>query len=278
MVTAARRTEKQENSGPPRQQRLQKVLAAAGLGSRRQCEEYILAGRVTVDGHVVDQLGATVDPERQEIEVDGEPIRPQRKVYYLLNKPPGVLCTHRDPAGRCRVIDLFPADGPRLFTVGRLDENSQGLLIVTNDGELANQLAHPRYRIPRKYRVQVAGIPTQETLNQLKRGLYFAEGKFRAQSVRRVRTRGHSAVLEIVLAGGHNREIRRLLARVGHKVMRLERIAYGPLKLGRLPVGRYRPLKKKEVEALRDLCAKRTRSEASDASQGSRPGSQRRRR
>jgi len=207
-----------------------------------------------------------------------EPIRPQRKVYYMLNKPPGVLCTHRDPAGRCRVIDLFPPDGPRLFPVGRLDENSQGLLIVTNDGELANRLAHPRYRIPRKYRVQVAGIPTQETLNQLRRGLYFAEGKFRVQSVRRIRTRGKSAVLEIVLAGGRNREIRRLLARVGHKVMRLERVAYGPLKLGRLPVGRYRPLKKREVEALRDLCAKRASSETSGAPKSSRSSSKRKRR
>jgi len=148
-------------SGP---QRLQKVLAAAGIGSRRECEEYILAGRVTVDGQVVDQLGVKVDPAKQSIAVDGEPIRLERKVYYMLNKPPGVLCTNRDPSGRPRVIDLFPPDGPRLFTVGRLDEHSQGLLIVTNDGDLANRLAHPRYRIPRTYRVQVAGIPTGDTL------------------------------------------------------------------------------------------------------------------
>ena len=278
VVPTRRKKTHEEPEETPRRQRLQKVLAAAGLGSRRQCEEFILAGRVTVDGQVVDELGVTVDPEQQQIEVDGEPIRPQRKVYYVLNKPPGVLCTHRDPAGRCRVIDLFPPNSPRLFTVGRLDENSQGLLIVTNDGELANRLAHPRYRIPRKYRVQVAGIPTQDTLKQLRQGLHFAEGKFQVQSARRIGTRGKSAILEIVLAGGRNREIRRLLARVGHKVMRLERIAYGPLKLGRLPVGRYRPLKKREVEALRRLCEKKASGEADQSAKTSRSSSRRKRR
>ena len=251
-------------------ERLQKVLAAAGIGSRRQCEEYIVAGRVTVDGEVVQELGTSVNPSRQRIELDGERVRSNRKLYYVVNKPVGVLCTNRDPAGRPRVIDLFPAKGPRLFTVGRLDENSQGLLVVTNDGELANKLAHPRYRVLRTYRVQVAGIPTQATLDSLKRGLHFAEGTFRVQRVRKVRTQGKSTLLEIVLSGGQNREIRRLMARVGHKVMRLERVSFGTLKLGRLPTGHYRALTSAEVEALRNLCAPKASPKSSDRASSSR--------
>ena len=158
--------------------RLQKVLAAAGIGSRRQCEEYILSGRVAVDGTIVQHLGSRADPLRQRIEVDGEPIKPDRKRYFLLNKPKGYLCTNRDPAGRPRAVDLIPDVGARLFTVGRLDENSEGLILVTNDGELANQLAHPRYRIPKVYQVQVVGNPSRETLNQLRRGIRFSTGSF----------------------------------------------------------------------------------------------------
>lgn len=233
--------------------RLQKALAQAGLGSRRHCEEYILAGRVEVDGKFITDLGTRVDPSTQKIAVDGQTLRTERKYYFLLNKPKGYLCTNNDPAGRPRAIDLFPADMARLFTVGRLDENSQGLLFVTNDGELGNLLAHPRYRVPKTYRVQVAGNPTRETLEQLRRGLYFAEGKFTVQSARALKSKGKSTFLEIVLNEGQNREIRRLFARVGHKVIQLERIAFGPLRLGHLAIGKYRPLKAPELKALRDL-------------------------
>jgi 23S rRNA pseudouridine2605 synthase len=235
--------------------RLQKFLASAGFGSRRQCEEYILAGRVTVDGQTVVELGTRVDPSRQKIHVDGELIRTQAKRYFVLNKPAGYLCTHSDPEGRARAIDLVPHDGPRLFTVGRLDESSEGLILVTNDGELANRLAHPRYEVPRKYRVHVAGRPTPETLRQLRRGLVFEEGTFRVQGVRKVGGKGNSTFLEIDLKQGRNREIRRMLARVGHKVMHLERIAFGPLNLGRLPLGKYRRLTDNELKALRALAA-----------------------
>ena len=230
--------------------RLQKVLAAAGVGSRRHCEELILAGRVVVDGKAANELGVRVDPFAQQIALDGEPIRVQAKRYYLLNKPRGVLCTNSDPAGRARVIDLFPEDGPRLFTVGRLDEHSQGLLLVTNDGELANRLAHPRYQVPRTYHLQVAGRPNREAFATLKRGLRFSDGQFRVESVRRLSSRGRSTKLEIVLRHGHNREVRRLFARIGHKVMQLKRVAFGPLKLGRLGEGRYRDLKPTELDAL----------------------------
>ena len=235
--------------------RLQRFLAMAGAGSRRHCEEFILAGRVTVDRETIRELGFRVVPGDQDVRLDGERVRVERKTWYLLNKPTGYLCTNNDPDGRPRVIDLFPKDRERLFTVGRLDENSQGLLLVTNDGDLAHRLAHPRYRVPRVYQVQVAGIPDRELLEQLKRGLYFAEGRFKVADARLVTVRKSSAVLELVLMEGQNREIRRLLAKVGHKVQRLERVALGPLELGDLPVGSYRLLTPQEIAALSKLVA-----------------------
>jgi 23S rRNA pseudouridine2605 synthase len=239
-------------SSESRTVRLQKFLASAGFGSRRACEEYILQGRVTVDGDDVTDLGAKVDPDRQEVRVDGERVRPQRKRYYLINKPPGYVSTNRDPRGRPRAIDLVPDKHARLFTVGRLDENSQGLMLVTNDGDLAERLAHPRYGVPRRYRVQVAGRPTRETLSQLKRGMHFSDGRFRVHEVRSVGSKGGSTFLELVLRQGHNREIRRLLARAGHKVIFLQRIGFGPLRLGRLALGKSRPLLPSEIKQLRE--------------------------
>jgi 23S rRNA pseudouridine2605 synthase len=235
--------------------RLQRCLAAAGLGSRRHCEEYITEGRVTVDGKVAT-LGMQVDPQTQKIAFDGEVLRQERKKYYALNKPTGFICSHRDPSGRRQVTELFPDHGPRLFTVGRLDENSEGLLIVTNDGTLANKLAHPRYRIDRVYHVQVAGHPTRETLKDLERGLFFDGGKFKCESARPLKKQGKSTYLELRLREGRNREIRRLMARVGHKVMKLKRVGFGPVKLGRLKTGEFRVLRAGEVIALRDLVAK----------------------
>lgn len=236
--------------------RLQRFLAATGLGSRRHCEEHIVAGRISIDGKVVRDLGTRVDPRRQEVRVDGELVRREPTRYFLLNKPRGYLCTNSDPAGRPRAIDLVPGDKLRLFTVGRLDEGSEGLILLTNDGELAHRLAHPRFEVRRTYAVQVAGRPTPETFETLKRGIFFHEGRFRIDWVRRVGTKGKSTFLEVGLAHGQNREIRRLFARVGHKVMRLRRVAFGPLKLGRLAEGRFRPLQAAELKALRDLASR----------------------
>jgi 23S rRNA pseudouridine2605 synthase len=235
-------------------QRLQKVLAAAGLGSRRQCEEFITSGRVEVDREVVRQLGTRVDPQRQEIRVDGQALNAGRRVYYAVHKPKGVVTTNWDPSGRPRVVDLAPARGARLFAIGRLDLTSEGLILVTNDGELANRLTHPRYGVAKTYRVQVAGRPTPEILKRLCQGVHLAEGVARAE---RVQVRGHqkeSTWLEMVLREGRNREIRRLLARVGHKVLRLVRTAIGPISLGKLPPGAYRPLAAEEVRQLRKAC------------------------
>lgn len=231
-------------------ERLQKVLAAAGLGSRRQCEELILTGRVEVDHKVVQQLGAKADPATQEIRVDGVALPRPRQVYFILNKPTGVVSTNSDPSGRARVIDLIDYRG-RLFTVGRLDMSSEGLILVTNDGELANQLTHPRYGVEKTYQVEVAGTLDRDELGKLRRGVHLAEGFARVVSAKVLRQFKQSTLLEIVLAEGRNREIRRLLARIGHKVERLKRVALGPLRLAELPLGASRQLDGEELRKLK---------------------------
>jgi 23S rRNA pseudouridine2605 synthase len=237
----------------PTGERLQKVLAAAGLGSRRQCEELITTGRVEVDRKVVTQLGTRVDLAVQDIRVDGETLSLGRRVYYAVNKPKGVVSTNRDPGRRPRVIDLVPNQDIRLFAIGRLDLNSEGLILVTNDGELANRLTHPRYGVGKVYLAQVVGLPTTEILDKLRRGVHLAEGLARVEEVRIESHQKDSTWLEITLREGLNREIRRLLARVGHKVLRLVRISVGPVRLGKLPPGTVRPLTYEEVQALQSL-------------------------
>ncbi|HVX10527.1 MAG TPA: pseudouridine synthase [Pirellulales bacterium] len=232
-------------------ERLQKVMAAAGIGSRRRCEELILAGRVEVDRHTVRKLGTCVDPERQEVRVDGDPLKPARRAYYLVNKPVGIVSTNFDPSGRPRVVDLLPPTKERLFTVGRLDLSSEGLMLVTNDGELANRLSHPRYGVEKTYHALVAGKPEAEVLDSLRRGVHLAEGVARVASVKVRSEIKQSTLLEIVLAEGRNREIRRILAKVGHKVLRLKRVAIGPLRLKDLETGQWRPLRRDELDLLR---------------------------
>jgi 23S rRNA pseudouridine2605 synthase len=210
----------------------------------------IQTGRVEVDRQVVTELGTRVDAG-QEIRVDGVALPRPGRVYYALNKPPGVVCTNSDPAGRPRAIDLVPPDQGRLFTVGRLDMSSEGLIVLTNDGELANRLTHPRYGVEKTYRAMVAGHITPEVLAKLHRGVHLAEGAARVIQARVKRQHKQATFVEIVLAEGRNREIRRILARVGHKVLRLTRIAIGPLHLGNLPQGAYRRLTRQEVEGLR---------------------------
>jgi 23S rRNA pseudouridine2605 synthase len=232
-------------------ERLQKVLAGAGLGSRRECEELIVEGRVEVDHQVVTELGTRVQPESQEIRVDGESLNIQRAAYYVVNKPKGVVSTSRDPDGRPRVTDLVPPELGRLFAVGRLDMSSEGLILLTNDGELANALTHPRYGVEKTYQVFVSGHPTQRVLDQLEKGVRLAEGWAKALSVKVKNRRKDSTVLEMVLDEGRNREIRRLLARVGHKVRKLVRVGVGPIRLGDMPAGSYRELTPPEVKELR---------------------------
>jgi len=231
-------------------ERLQKVLAAAGLGSRRSCEELITTGRVEVDRKVVTTLGSRVDPQTQEIRVDGERLPNPKRVVYMLNKPVGVVTTNFDPSGRPRVVDLVPGD-QRLFAIGRLDRMSEGLILITNDGGLANLLAHPRYGVEKKYLVQVAGVPSEELIDRLHRGIRLAEAEVHAKRVSIRSQHKQSAVLEMVLDEGKNREIRRMLASLGHKVHQLKRVAVGNLSLGNLLPGQWRQLAWSEIESLR---------------------------
>lgn len=246
-------------------ERLQKFLAAAGLGSRRECEELITTGRVEIDRRVVTELGTRVDPTQQEVRVDGVALTQTRRAYYAVYKPTGVVTTAHDPAGRPRVIDLIPPGKERLFAVGRLDLHSEGLILVTNDGDLANRLTHPRYGVRKIYRVIVAGKPTREVLDQLRHGIHLAEGVARVAEIRILRSLQQSTQLEMVLEEGRNREIRRALARVGHKVLRLTRVAVGPVRLGRLKPGEYRRLTHEEIERLQRLVQQRPRKPTTES-------------
>jgi 23S rRNA pseudouridine2605 synthase len=233
-------------------ERLNKYLAHAGVGSRRHCDTLIAAGRVKVDGVPVTDLGMKIDPESHKVFVDDHPVRVEKPVYWVVNKPVGYLCTNDDPAGRPRAVDLLPHVEQRVYTVGRLDETSEGLLLMTNDGELSFHLMHPRYGIPKTYLVQVAGKPSAADVQKLLDGVWLSDGKVRAKAVRRLKSQGNSTWLRIVLTEGKNREIRRMLAHLGHKVMRLRRIAIGPVRLDKLPRGKARRLSLEELEALRE--------------------------
>ena len=234
--------------------RLQKILAHAGIGSRRACEELILQGRITVDGNV-RELGTKVDPFKMAVALDGQEIKREKPVYFAVFKPKGYVSTNNDPSGRPRVLDILPEIPQRVYTVGRLDEMSVGLMILTNDGELANKLAHPKFGVEKLYRVIVAGVPTREVLKQLTDGIWLAEGKVRAKSVRAVARKGEATILEMVLAEGKNREVRRMLAKLGHKVMMLTRVAVGPITIKGLTAGQFRPLTGREVDLLRRVAA-----------------------
>lgn len=251
-------------------QRLNRVLAAAGLGSRRQVEELIEQGRIEIDGKICVEFHRRVDPIASTIRVDGEVLRQQRPTYLMLNKPAGVLCTNRDPEGRIRAIDLVP-DGSRLFPVGRLDRSSKGLLLLTNDGELAQQLTHPKYGVPKTYFVVVQGQLEPAQLLRLRKGIYLSEGVARVEGARIRAIRKGTTELEMTLTEGKNREIRRVLARVGNKVLLLRRVAIGPLRLADLPEGAHRPLIASEVAALY-AAVEKARQERKEAKKGSRKG------
>ena len=234
--------------------RLQKVLAAAGVDSRRKCEELILDGAVRVNRKVVDKLPAFVDPEKDLIIVKGRKIHAAQKVYFLLNKPKGVICTNRDPQGRKKAIDLVSAR-ERIFCVGRLDADTTGIIILTNDSELANRLAHPRYGLAKTYVVRVKGEIAGERLEKLKRGIWLAEGKTGRASVK-ILKRGHKeSLIEVTIRQGLNRQVRRMLAKVGLPVRTLTRTRIGKLSSRGLGVGNFRALTKAEVAYLKKATA-----------------------
>lgn len=230
-------------------ERLQKVLARAGFGSRRAAEELIAAGRVAVDGEVAS-LGRRVDPEHDRITVDGIPVVVRADVvYYLLNKPARVVTTARDPEGRPTVIDLVPLE-PRVFPVGRLDYETEGLLVLTNDGELAQLLSHPSHAVEKAYLAEVEGVPTRAALRRLREGVDLDDGRTAPARARIVQTHGDNAALEVVIHEGRNRQVRRMCEQVGHPVRRLVRTRIGPVSDRRLPPGEWRPLHRREVRAL----------------------------
>jgi 23S rRNA pseudouridine2605 synthase len=230
-------------------ERLQKVLARAGLGSRRAAEGLIADGRVTVDGAVA-RLGQRIDPEHAQVEVDGVPVTVREGVvYYLLNKPRRVVTTAHDPEGRPTAVELVPAE-PRVFPVGRLDYETEGLLVLTNDGEFAQLVTHPRHGIEKAYLAEVSGVPSRAAIRTLRDGVVLDDGPTAPARVRLVQDQGGTAALEIVVHEGRNRIVRRMCEAVGHPVRRLVRIRVGPITDRRLAPGAWRPLRPREVQAL----------------------------
>jgi 23S rRNA pseudouridine2605 synthase len=225
------------------------VLARAGLGSRRACEELITAGRVTVNGRVA-QLGDRVDPAVDRVEVDGGrvPLDPELR-YFVLNKPTNVVTTAKDPQGRPDVSAYYPRD-VRVFPVGRLDKDTEGLLLLTNDGELANRLTHPRFGVEKEYLAEVDGQPDERTMRRLERGVELEDGPARARQARMVGRAGERTAVRLVMTEGRKREVRRMLGSVGHPVQRLVRTRVGPIRLEKLKPGELRPLDPTEVADL----------------------------
>ncbi len=232
-------------------QRLQKVLAVAGIASRRAAETLLRDGRVTLNGRRA-RLGDLADPERDAVAVDGRPIHAEPAAYWLVNKPRGVLTTVRDPQGRATVLDLLPDRRLRLFPVGRLDRDTEGLVLLTNDGAAAQVLLHPSYESEREYRVSVRGRVAAATLRRIERGVDLADGRTAPARVARVRyARSRDATsLALTLIEGRKRQIRRTMDALGHPVVRLLRTRMGPLRLGRLASGRARALSAEERRAL----------------------------
>ncbi|MCD6288981.1 MAG: rRNA pseudouridine synthase [Anaerolineae bacterium] len=253
-------------------QRLHVVLARAGIASRRACEELIAAGRVRVNGRVVREQGVRVDPSRDLIEVNGHPIRLQEpKVYILLYKPAGYISTVRDPHGRPTVLDLVPV-AKRIYPVGRLDVDSEGLLLLTNDGEITNRLTHPRYEHEKEYLVQVEGVPSRQELRTLREGIELEDGLTSPATVRvvspteirRILPKSADCLprgttwLRVIVHEGRKRQIRRMFQAIGHPVRRLIRIRMASLKLGDLRPGKWRYLSPKEITQLRQWTRERS--------------------
>ena len=232
------------------QQRLQKILAAAGIDSRRKCEELILEGSVEVNDRVVNELPAFADPEKDVIKVNGRKIRTEKKVYYLLNKPKGVICTNRDPEGRRKAIDLVDSD-KRIFCVGRLDAETTGIIILTNDSELANKLTHPRYGLAKTYIAGLKGEITGQQIEKLKKGIWLAEGRTGKAAVKVIRRSHKESIIEVSIKQGLNRQVRRTLAAIGLPVKSLKRSKIGKIDDKGLGVGKFRKLTNNEIAYLK---------------------------
>jgi 23S rRNA pseudouridine2605 synthase len=236
------------------EERLQKVLAHAGIASRRICEELIRSGRVKVNGEIILELGTKVNPSECKIEVDGQEICiPEPRVYLLLNKPPGYVSTVFDPQGRPTVLDLVNHISQRIYPVGRLDYYTSGLLLLTNDGALTNNLIHPSKKVKKTYRVMVKGIPSHEKITLLKSGIVLEDGKTAPAQLKILRIENGNTIIDISIHEGRNRQVRRMFEAINHPVLRLERTAFGFLTLGKLKPGQWRYMTSDEVKQLKSL-------------------------
>lgn len=235
-------------------ERLQKLLAQAGVASRRKCEELIQAGRVTVDDVTVTELGTKVDPAASDIKVDGKPIRSEKKVYVMLNKPKGVITSANDPQGRKVVTDFLKDFKERLYPVGRLDYDTEGLLLLTNDGELANLLTHPKYHVPKTYYATVNGVPHGNELDKLRKGIKLEDGMTSPAEVEYVDVDPDAkmSVISITIHEGRNRQVRRMFDAIHFPVQKLKRVRFGNLLLSGLPRGKYRLLTAHDIKELID--------------------------
>ena len=239
--------------GAPPGVRLQKYLSRAGVASRREAERLMLAGRVTVNGEVVDELGTRVDPERDVVLLDGVRVTRAETMWRALHKPAGALCTRSDPHGGTTVYDVLPEEARGLAYVGRLDRGTEGLLLFTNDGDAANALLHPSGEVEREYLAVVKGRLGPPEIDGLLRGVELEDGLARAARAERVKSEGKTTTLRLVLLEGRKREVRRMLMAVGHPVLQLVRTRFGPIELGDLAAGATRRLEPAESRALADL-------------------------
>ena len=230
--------------------RLQKFLADAGVASRRAGEQIILAGRVAVNGETVAELGGRIDPVHDKVAVDGKPVRARRKLYVALNKPPGLVCSRNDELERPTIYGLLPKEWGHLHSVGRLDYLSEGLIFLTNDGEFSLHLTHPRYGVRKKYVATVEGWVAAEMLVQFTRGVWYQGEQLKAETARLVSASQSQSVVELELAQGKNREVRRLFESQRLTVKRLQRVQIGRIKLGELRLGKWRTLTEPEIKSL----------------------------
>ena len=236
------------------EERIQKILAKAGVASRREAERMILEGRVMVNGKVIDQMGFKADPAKDHIKVDGKRIpRFESKVTLLLNKPRGYLSTVTDPEGRPTVMDLVTKVKGRIYPVGRLDFDAEGLLLLTNDGDLANLLSHPKFSVARAYLAKVSGVPDERGLGRLMKGVVLEDGRARAVSVHVLRLSEKNSWVRVVVAEGRNHLVKRMFSAIGHSVLKLKRVGFGPIPLGNLPTGEFRYLTPEEIEKLKRI-------------------------
>jgi pseudouridine synthase len=232
------------------EERIQKIIARAGIASRRRAEELMKLGLITVNGKVVTELGTKADPDRDDIRLEGERLRfPKEKVYVALNKPRGYVTTLSDPQGRPTVADLL-SGLPRVFPVGRLDYDTEGLIICTSDGDLAQLLLHPKYEVPKVYRAKVRGTPSPHKLERLLRGVHIGPGKPAKAKEARLVKEAEDSIVDLTITEGRHHQVKRMMLAVGHPVRKLTRMAVGPLKLGTLKSGKWRPLTPQEVEKL----------------------------